>query len=287
MQINWSGERLETFVFTENTIEHLHRYALAIKLCNGKIVLDIASGEGYGSNILSEYADQVIGVDIDQNAVELANQKYGKENLLFKIGKADQIPILSHSIDVVVSFETLEHHDKHEEMMIEIKRVLKKDGILIISTPEKKYYSDEPNIKNPFHVKELYLDQFRFLIDSYFLNSTYYFQKMIRGSLILPELEFENFSSFEGDYQKIHEENAINPIYIIAIASDVSFIKLGLTVFTSTAVAQKESDDKNKELELIKLNIKEDTLSYIKNSWSYRIGNFIVHPFKVLWTLIR
>lgn len=287
MHLNWTGERLETFVYTENTIEHLHRYALAIKLCQNKTVLDIASGEGYGSNILSEYAEHVIGVDIDQNAIELANKKYGKNNLVFKFGKAHQIPVLTNSIDVVVSFETLEHHDMHDEMMNEIKRVLKKDGVLIISTPEKKYYSDESSYKNPFHVKELYLSQFRSLIDSHFSISFYSFQKMISGSLILPELKFDSFSLFEGDYQEIHEENNFKPIYLIAIASDAPLNDLGITFFTSSTVDQKESEKKNKEIELIKTQIREEALSSIKKTWSYRIGNFILRPLKNLWALIH
>lgn len=284
---NWTGERLETFVFTENTIEHLHRYALAKKLCENKIVLDIASGEGYGSNILSDYAKQVIGVDIDKDVVDLANQKYGKNNLIFKTGKADQIPIVTNSIDVVVSFETLEHHDRHYEMMVEIKRVLKKDGVLIISTPEKRYYSDEPNYKNPYHVKELYYDQFRTLIDSHFKNTNYSFQKIIRGSLILPEQEFEGFSLIEGDYQNFFESSTIKPMYLIAVASDDLLKKLGLTIFTSSIVDLKETEKTNNEIEQIKIQIKEEALVSIKETWSYRVGNFILKPMKILWTLFR
>lgn len=284
---NWTGERLETFVFTENTIEHLHRYALAKKLCENKIVLDIASGEGYGSNILSDFAEQVIGVDIDKDVVDLANQKYGKNNLIFKTGKADQIPIITNSIDVVVSFETLEHHDRHYEMMVEIKRVLKKDGVLIISTPEKRYYSDEPNYKNPYHVKELYYDQFRSLIDSHFKNTNYFFQKMIRGSLILPEQEFEGFSLIEGDYQHFFESSTIKPMYLIAVASDDLLKKLGLTIFTSSIVDLKETEKTNNEIEQIKIQIKEEALVSIKQTWSYRVGNIILKPMKILWTLFR
>ena len=138
----WTGERLETFVFNDNTVEHLHRYAITIDYIKGKTVLDIASGEGYGTNLLSKYAEKVFGVDIDETSIELAKKKYSSKNLEFKIGRADLIPLEDSSMDVVVSFETLEHHDKHQEMMLEIKRVLKPGGILIMSTPDKKYYTD-------------------------------------------------------------------------------------------------------------------------------------------------
>lgn len=64
---NWTGERLETFVLNDSTIEHLHRYAIAKELAQGKHVLDIACGEGYGSNLLASSARFVDGVDIDQS----------------------------------------------------------------------------------------------------------------------------------------------------------------------------------------------------------------------------
>jgi hypothetical protein len=52
------------------------------------------------------------------------------------------------------SFETIEHHDKHEEMMREIKQVLKPDGVLIISSSNQLTYSDEPKYSNPFHISK-------------------------------------------------------------------------------------------------------------------------------------
>lgn len=67
---DWTGERLETFVFNETTIEHLHRYAIAMEFCSGKTVLDIACGEGYGSNLLSAKATHVTGMDADAITIE-------------------------------------------------------------------------------------------------------------------------------------------------------------------------------------------------------------------------
>ena len=60
----------------------------------------------------------------------------------------DAIPLPDQSVDLVVSFETIEHHDKHEEMMLEIKRVLRPDGVVIISSPDKQTYSIEPTIES-------------------------------------------------------------------------------------------------------------------------------------------
>ncbi|HET7118810.1 MAG TPA: methyltransferase domain-containing protein, partial [Hanamia sp.] len=196
----WTGERLETFIYNDTTTEHLHRYAMAIEFIKNKVVLDIASGEGYGSNLLSQYAEKVIGVDIDETSITNARLKYNRKNLEFKTGRTDEIPLQDVTIDVVVSFETLEHHDKHQEMMREIKRVLKPGGILIMSTPDKKYYSDESQYKNPFHVKELYLNEFKELINSHFNCSEFYFQNMFKGSLIIPEKINNGFKNFGGDF---------------------------------------------------------------------------------------
>src|SRR6185436_20367656 len=103
-----------------------------------KIVLDIACGEGYGVNLLSHNSKFVFGVDIDSQVISHASTKYKQSNVKFIPGSATQIPLPDFSVDVVTSFETLEHLEDHTTMMSEIKRVLKLNGILIISTPDKK-----------------------------------------------------------------------------------------------------------------------------------------------------
>jgi 2-polyprenyl-3-methyl-5-hydroxy-6-metoxy-1,4-benzoquinol methylase len=74
------------------------------------------------------------------------------------VGSCAEVPLSDASIDVVVSFETLQHHDRHDEMMRKVKRVLRPGGLLIISTPDKYHYSIEPDHKNEFHVRELFLE---------------------------------------------------------------------------------------------------------------------------------
>ena len=172
-EFEWTGERLTTGKSNEIVIHHLHRYAIALDLVKDKVVLDIASGEGYGSSLLANEAKKVIGVDIEAKVIEFAKAKYKKANLAFKIGRADQMPVDDNSIDVVVSFETIEHHDKHEEMFLEIKRVLKPDGVLIMSSPDKLNYRDIPKFYNPFHIKELYREEFKQLVEKYFIKVYY------------------------------------------------------------------------------------------------------------------
>jgi len=242
---SWTGERLETFVFNENTIEHLHRYAIAKQLATGKTVLDIASGEGYGTSMMAAVAAEVVGVDIDAETVAKAQHKYQKPNLSFKTGSADVIPCESGYFDLVVSFETIEHHDRHHEMMAEIKRVLKPDGLLLISSPDKKYYSDLTGYKNPFHVKELYQQEFEALLAQYFKNTEYCRQKNFIGSLIVPRLNHTDndaVTMYDGDYEGISESD-MGAQFLVALASDQDLPRLTLSLFNGQQVVQKQIDD--------------------------------------------
>lgn len=159
----WTGERFLPNVGVQIANEHYLRYLFALDLVAGKSVLDCPSGEGYGSNILSSKARGVIGVDISPDAVLHCQDKYQKENLHFKTASmADLSMFADESFDVITCFEGIEHVDQdvQHKALGEFKRVLKNDGLLIISTPNKKVYSDIPNYKNEYHVKEFYEEEF-------------------------------------------------------------------------------------------------------------------------------
>lgn len=204
--MDFTGERFVAGMGGQIALEHIHRYNLAKHLCVNKRVLDIASGEGYGSNKLAQVASHVIGVDISKEAVEHATKAYaGRNNLVYHQGSCTDIPVDNHSIDVVVSFETLEHIVEHETFMQAVKRVLAPGGILIISTPDHYEYSVRPHYQNPFHVKELSLDEFRNLVRQYFMFCTMLKQKAERNQSIVT----------------CEDSKAILPMYWIAIASDV------------------------------------------------------------------
>lgn len=227
-------ERLHTGEAGEGMLEHLHRYALAVDRCAGKTVLDIASGEGYGTNLLAAVAAQAVGVDIDAEAVDLAARKYaaGKKNLRFLQGSAARIPLEDGMFDVVVSFETIEHHDQHEEMMQEIKRVLKPGGLLVISSPDKHFYSEKPGTTNPFHVKELYKEEFEALLKRYFSNTSLYRQKTFFSSVIAPDHdEKSNLDVYGGNFESVKKLEGIEPVYLVALASDAAFEPLGSSIF--------------------------------------------------------
>lgn len=271
-------ERIETSVFNDNAIEHLHRYAFANLFVKNKIVLDIASGEGYGSNLLSIDASKVYGVDISQSAIEAASKKYKKDNLQFLTGKADSFNLPDSAVDVVVSFETIEHHDKHEEMLIEIKRVLKSEGVFIISSPDKKFYTDIPNHHNPWHIKELYEEEFKQLINKHFKYTIFCAQNITRASIIVPEKsELSIAEIFDGNYNAINKSTEIAPLYNIAVASDNPLPKINFSLFNGF-----EIDEKNKLYQKENLARK---IKVLENSYSYRLGHFILAPLR--WLMYR
>ncbi|GEC73662.1 Methyltransferase domain-containing protein [Flavobacterium flevense] len=270
-----TGERLEFYDFSEVTVEHLHRYAIANDFVSGKVVLDIASGEGYGSYILSEKALEVIGVDIDVETIENSIKKYSKNNLKFFVGSADNIPVESNSIDVVVSFETIEHHDKHEEMLLEIKRVLKHDGILIMSSPDKKYYSDLAGQKNPFHVKELYFQDFKALVDQFFQFTNYYCQNSFNLNSFIGSFEsIDKFKIYTGDENSIND-NSILPVYNVVIASEINGFGVDDSFFNGIQIAKRIENRCEKK-------IKSDLVLEWKRSNTYKIGHLIIFPFYII-----
>ncbi len=217
----WTGERYLPQIRGEIELEHLHRYYYATQFCCGKRVLDIACGEGYGSEILAYSAAQVIGVDLSEEAVVHASRKYHRNNLEFLVGSCDRIPVSDGQIDLVVSFETIEHHGWHQEMMREVKRILCPEGILIISSPDRYAYSDIPGYKNEFHVKELYTREFETLLEEYFANVYLFGQRVAYGSVIAGE-GGTGFLSFDSERKFSPPAAGIErPIFNLAIAADI------------------------------------------------------------------
>lgn len=145
--------------------EHVGRYRFARRFVRGRRVLDVACGEGYGAAGLAKAgAAGVIGVDISPGVCENARRKYGLDA---RAGNAQDIPLPDRSVDVVVSFETIEHVDDPDAFVRECARVLAPPGVLVVSTPNRPVYSAD-GARNPFHVKEFDEREFRELLGAYF-----------------------------------------------------------------------------------------------------------------------
>ena len=207
--------------------EHLHRYALAAQLVKGKKVLDLACGEGYGSYMLAQEAAHVVGVDRDEQVVSHAEGKYSRDGLHFMKGSIAEIPMhTAKDFDVIVCFEAIEHVEDHDGLLSEVKRLLKDDGLFIVSTPNKATYTDEPKYHNPFHLRELYFTELKKLLTSYFKTVRFLGQRVYTGSNIW-DISAKQHSTcreslVERGEKEFHEVRGVRktPLYFIALASD-------------------------------------------------------------------
>lgn len=167
--------------------EHLHRYLFAAGLVAGRRVLDLASGEGYGADILAASAREVVGLEIDPDAVAHARRAYDRPNLRFETGSMlDLTSFTDDSFDAVTCFEALEHITEHDDLIDGIDRVLGDDGLVIMSTPDRHVHTDAMHQDNPFHLRELDADELATLLGSRFAHVSLWGQRFMTGSLMLP-----------------------------------------------------------------------------------------------------
>jgi 2-polyprenyl-3-methyl-5-hydroxy-6-metoxy-1,4-benzoquinol methylase len=147
--------------------EHIYRYRFAARVVEGLDVLDIACGEGYGSAaLLASGARSLIGVDLSEEAVLHARNKY---NVDARVGDALAIPLADKSVDIVVSFETIEHVPQPRAFIEECYRVLRPSGLLIVSTPNTMVYGKiDQHSPNPFHCSEMDRREFEAVLDHRF-----------------------------------------------------------------------------------------------------------------------
>lgn len=247
-------------------LEHRHRYLLAAQLTRGKEVLDIACGEGYGSAMMAGQAQRVTGVDISPAAVDHARRKYDKGNLRFATGSCAAIPLPDRSVDVVVSFETIEHHAEHEQMLREIRRVLRPDGLLVMSSPDKSEYSDKPGYRNPFHVKELYKEEFRTLLASHFRQVRLLGQRVMRGSMLLDDGEAGPVSR----WTDAGSSTPPCPVYWIGLATDAELPSVQGSLYESSASAAAAPARKPHVAKLIGAVAGRDSAllkSFLRGAW--------------------
>ena len=232
----FTGERFTSAESGQIEIEHVHRYFLARHFCRGKDVLDIASGEGYGAALLAQVAESVIGVDVAEEAVEHASRNYRRDRLSFRKGGAEQLPVPDASVDVVVSFETIEHLYDHDRFLAEIRRVLRPAGLLILSTPDRDIYSPPDQPSNPHHVHELTRREFYTLLRRYFPIARFFGQRAVLGSVILadeplPRADLPVVFEQRGEAQAESSEGLARATYLICLASDAEIGPLPESLF--------------------------------------------------------
>jgi SAM-dependent methyltransferase len=246
-RLPFTGERLTSELGGQTEIEHLHRYLLARNLCRGKEVLDIASGEGYGSALLSQVATSVVGVDVSAEACEHAAANYQSDRLQFLQGNAHALPLVDNSVEIVVSFETIEHFNGHDRFLSEVKRVLRPGGTLILSTPDRDNYSPAEQSANPFHVLEMTRDELGVLLKRHFTHVSLCWQRAVHGSVLIPGTDVPIASevlTFERRGAGHFEASTgyPRPQYLLAVCSDKVLQPIPVTVYIDTSHLNARED---------------------------------------------
>ena len=231
-ELKFTGERFIPGTAGEIWHEHWHRYHFTAPLVAGLDVLDVACGEGYGSALLATRAATVIGADIAQTAVDHARARYAAvANLGFRQADCAALPFAAASFDAVVSFETIEHIVAQEPFLDEIRRVLRPDGLLILSCPNKAEYSDRLGVANEFHVRELYRDELAALIVPRFAHAVWYGQRPSFYSVVWPEEGAARGEIFEVSEAAADspEPGHARPLYFIVAACASTARLAGIT----------------------------------------------------------
>jgi ubiquinone/menaquinone biosynthesis C-methylase UbiE len=105
-----------------------------VNLSVSERVLDIACGTGeFECMVLSENpVQQMVGVDISEEMLAIAQQKLHNSNVSFQFGSASALPFSAQSFDVIVSASAFHYFDDPNAALAEVKRVLKPDGKVVI-----------------------------------------------------------------------------------------------------------------------------------------------------------
>lgn len=181
---------LENFKGSVIYTEHRHRYEWVTRFAHG-VTIDVACGEGYGGEILTRgtTVSQYRGIDVSDEAIRVARDRsqnwISKERVTFEVGSIFEIRVADRSVDTVVSLETLEHLEDPDRAIVEVKRVLKSDGILIGSVPTDvmedlctKTYG-----ANQYHVQKFSLSDIERLLSVHFRYFSIWKVEMNIGSL--------------------------------------------------------------------------------------------------------
>ncbi|MCS6830166.1 MAG: methyltransferase domain-containing protein [bacterium] len=193
--LNGGGENRVApgFAWNELYIHSAKRYLFAAEHVQAMRVLDMGCGTGYGAKILARQAKQVVAADVDAFPLRYGEQTYPDPKVqrvyIAPVSNNQGLPFEDGSFDAVVSFEVIEHVpvEQMEAFFAEITRVLKPDGVVVLSTPNKRVYIHYPD---PYHVSLMTLEEFRQLLESRF-HSVQLFGQVRSKGLMHTGMEFD------------------------------------------------------------------------------------------------
>ena len=182
--IEFTGERvIPGQVDADLWAEHVSRYAFAARWASGTRVLDLGSGAGYGTAELAGRARSAIGIDLALEAVSHSKSAYPLPNISFVPASVTAVPFRAGSFDLITAFEVIEHLADWRALLSEGRRLLRPNGVFLVSTPNKEYYTDSRGASgpNPFHTHEFEFDEFRSVLREFFPHCTMLVQNHVEA----------------------------------------------------------------------------------------------------------
>jgi SAM-dependent methyltransferase len=248
-----SGERMIPAFHHEAVVyaEHIVRYLFATRFVRGKRVLDVASGVGYGADLLkSAGAAEVVALDRSAEAVKYGKKHHSKSRPDYVVGDVESLPVRSTQFDVVVSFETIEHVPDYQRFLAEVKRALRQDGLCIVS--------------NPFHTKEFTFAEFEQALAGYFRYvETFSQDDWIASAVFFPE-EMEGADKPLGGQPGLFKAVGKSPsetLYMVSLCSEVPLPEAGQEVVLTSLYEMRyylqEIAQRDAEIERLKTDLSE------------------------------
>jgi SAM-dependent methyltransferase len=177
---------------SEAAYDRLVGYGFTRRYAGGKIVADLCWEEvGYGSYLLAETAESVVNLINSTKAADLARTAYPAPNVEYKKVNLSELPYPEGHFDVAVAFGVVENLERPETLVREARRVLKQDGILIISVPDKRVLLENDARRG------MYVPDFRELLEHHFERVLVYRQGAVAGGFIFPEVGKMDAASVE------------------------------------------------------------------------------------------
>ena len=152
--------------------EHAARYHWAAAYTEGKEVLDVACGTGFGAAILLDSrAKSVVAGDLSEEALESSGERLAGFGARAVVRREDCMDLSAgaEAFEVVVSMETIEHLPDPARFLDEVSRVLKPGGLLLLSTPNALVTNPGGSTPtNPFHIREFLPQELREMVELHF-----------------------------------------------------------------------------------------------------------------------
>lgn len=160
-----TGERCCPAFPDDNFVNHFKVYRFASQFAEGKKVLDVGCGTGYGTAFLAETAKSAVGIDFSRQAVRYATAEYGSPKLQFLRMNAELLEFPDRSFDFIISTENFEHLRDQRANLREMSRVLTDGGMLLVATPNPEMFV---GLSNPYHTHEFTYEELYQIIREFF-----------------------------------------------------------------------------------------------------------------------